>query len=98
MSKCNDTNIIHLASEKFDHYIEKGVEIVPDLRRVYFGVVARQNQKETIKKFQKVFKTVGFSEVERDCIGGKLFNFLMLKKDETHSRRQNIADDYNFFL
>lgn len=76
LSKCNSQKIIDIALEKFYQYIENGVELTPDLRKHYFGVAARQNQKENIQKLKKLFKTVGFSEVERDCIVGNLFIFM----------------------
>ena len=68
LSKCNDLETVQHAIKQFENHVETGVELTPDLRRVYFGVAARQNTKENIEKIQKIFKTVGSSEVVEDCI------------------------------
>uniref|UniRef100_A0A914XU65 Aminopeptidase n=1 Tax=Panagrolaimus superbus TaxID=310955 RepID=A0A914XU65_9BILA len=59
---------IDVAREKFRDHIDNKKELNPDLRGVIYGTIARKDGNEGIEKICKIFETVGFSEVERNCI------------------------------
>jgi hypothetical protein len=61
--------------------VEKGTELVPDLRAMIFATVSRQNDRKLIQDLKNIMEKCDFSEIERACIIGKI-NFLTFSSTE----------------
>jgi puromycin-sensitive aminopeptidase len=81
LSRVGHQATIETARQKFNEHVDKKADIHPDLRSVVYGTVTRNDGNEGIEKICKIFETVGFSEVERNCIAalGQASDEVMLK-------------------
>jgi puromycin-sensitive aminopeptidase len=68
LSRVGHETTIQSARQKFREHFDNKSELNPDLRSVIYGTVTRNDGNEGIEKVRKIFETVGFSEVERNCI------------------------------
>uniref|UniRef100_A0A914PXE3 ERAP1-like C-terminal domain-containing protein n=1 Tax=Panagrolaimus davidi TaxID=227884 RepID=A0A914PXE3_9BILA len=68
LSRVGHETTIQSARQKFREHVDNKSELNPDLRSVIYGTVTRNDGNEGIEKVRKIFETVGFSEVERNCI------------------------------
>lgn len=69
LSRVGHQPSIDMCRKKFAEHVSNNVELHPDLRSVIYGTICRNDGKEGLEKIRKIFETVGFSEVERNCIG-----------------------------
>jgi puromycin-sensitive aminopeptidase len=68
LSRVGHDATIEIARQKFNEHIDEKIDLLPDLRSVIYGIVTRNDGKEGVEKIRKIFETVGFSEVEGNCI------------------------------
>lgn len=68
LSRAIHQPIIDVAHEKFNDHLEKKTELHPDLRGVIYGTISRNYGKDGVEKLRQIFETVGFPEIERNCI------------------------------
>lgn len=68
LSRANHQPIIDVARSKFSEHVEKKTLLNPDLRSAIYGIVGRNDGNEGIEKLRNIFETIGFSEIERNCI------------------------------
>ncbi|KAL7069753.1 hypothetical protein ACQ4LE_011141 [Meloidogyne hapla] len=68
LSRAQHPPTIEVALNKFNEHVEKGAELVPELRSVIYATAARSNDPKLIESLQKILTTCNFAEVENTCI------------------------------
>ncbi|KAL3079369.1 hypothetical protein niasHT_037699 [Heterodera trifolii] len=61
---------IQMALSKFNALIEKGVDVVPDLRKLIFRAVGSTNDEKIIAALKNLMETSGYAQVELSCVLG----------------------------
>ncbi|KAL3120399.1 hypothetical protein niasHT_005720 [Heterodera trifolii] len=59
---------VQMALSKFNALVEKGVEVVPDLRGLIFRAVGATNEPKNIAALKHLLETSNYSQVELACI------------------------------
>ncbi|CAG9529992.1 unnamed protein product, partial [Cercopithifilaria johnstoni] len=68
LGRCDHEETIKTARQKFLEHIKSKTELHPDLRPMIYGMVGRHYGKEGFQELKEIYETVGFGEVERNCI------------------------------
>ncbi|KAL3103892.1 hypothetical protein niasHT_022407 [Heterodera trifolii] len=61
---------IQMALSKFNALVEKGVDVVPDLRKLIFRAVGSTNDEKIIAALKNLMETSGYAQVELSCVLG----------------------------
>jgi len=70
LSRAKHLPTIEVALNKFKEHVEKGAEIVPELRAIIYATAARSNDAKIIETLQNILTTCNFAEIENTCIMG----------------------------
>ncbi|VDK73005.1 unnamed protein product [Onchocerca ochengi] len=68
LGRCDHEQTIKVAREKFLEHIRNKTELHPDLRLMIYGMMGRHFGKEGFQELKEIYETVGFAEIERNCI------------------------------
>ncbi|KAL7069747.1 hypothetical protein ACQ4LE_011147 [Meloidogyne hapla] len=86
LTRSNHLPTINVAINKFNEHVEKGTELVPELRSTIMQTAGRFNDEKMILALQKILTTCNFSEVEMACIValGQCIDIKLLKQIFQH--------------
>nr|CAD2175436.1 unnamed protein product [Meloidogyne enterolobii] len=101
LSRSQHSPTIEIALNKFNEHVEKGTELVPELRTTIMQTAGRSNDEKIILALQKILTTCNFSEVEIGCIValGQCTDLKLLEKVFEHGiLERNIRSQDVFYL
>ncbi|CAK5095767.1 unnamed protein product [Meloidogyne enterolobii] len=101
LSRSQHLPTIEIALNKFNEHVEKGTELVPELRTTIMQTAGRSNDEKIILSLQKILTTCNFSEVEIACIAalGQCTDVKLLEKVFEHGiLDRNIRSQDVFYL
>uniref|UniRef100_A0A915PS54 Aminopeptidase n=1 Tax=Setaria digitata TaxID=48799 RepID=A0A915PS54_9BILA len=68
LGRCDHEETIKIARKKFLEHLKNKTELHPDLRLAIYGMIGRHYGREGFEELKEIYETVGFGEVERNCV------------------------------